>query len=1136
LCRYQACDAALDAGTEAVEEWLRAIGLDGRLQAFRDQGIEPEQLAELTDGDLRELGLTIGERKRFRRAITSDPPQPPLSEPSRSGLVIDATLAERRPLTVMFVDLVNSSGIAEQLEPEDLLELIRAYRAFCGAAVARYGGRVARFTGDGILTYFSYPVAHENDPERAVRAAIKIVQGISAVETAAEEPLRVRIGIATGRVIVSDLLAGDETEQQSIVGSTPNLAARLQGFAPGNGIVIASETQSRIASLFEFEDMGLCEVRGFAAPHRTWRVLRELPQAERRLRLTQPERLTPVYGRQLELELLERHWHRATEGSGRVILLRGEAGIGKSRLIEHFLAQVVAGEPHVGQLAGSQINEDSPFHPLVAHLRELSGFSEIDDPEARLARLAATIPGSEEEQAAMAPVLAALIGIPDAPPTGLAPEQLRERTLVALLRHLLGAAAKGPACLVVEDLHWMDPSTLELLSRLVGAVREKSLLLVMTTRPEFDAPWLHGPDVTVLGLERLRSGDIAAMVRNLLGDRPAPPELLRRIAAKTDGVPLFVEELLRSLLQEKAGAGAELAEAADAIPASLHESLMSRLDRAGAAKQIAQNASVLGRSTALPILAAISDLPPATLDDGLDTLVAAGVLVRAGGIRRDGFAFSHALLRDAAYDSLLRDRKRQLHARVAQALETLAPDEIAEQPETMAHHLTEGGEAEAAAHYWQEAARRSLARSALTEATRLLRRGLAALQKVPASPRVHTLRLELSGLLGPALMALRGPGAPETQELYNTAHNLARQLPEDPSHYPIYWGWWRVSRDYHTMLRRSASLHSKARDRGQAEFMLQSHHCNWASHYHVGDFAACCAHAEAGLAIYHGGDFRHHASLYGNHDPKACAHGELALVAWMQGRAKTALAEEARCIDWATGLDHLGSQVHAMDLRLLHRVKRRDYREVFGRATELVSFTSEHGLADHRAKGLIFRGWTVAVQEDPEAGLAMLEEGFAMQQDIGTSEDFPIYVCLLAEALRAAGRADRAVEALVKARVGFEEAGLAVWMPEVIRSTAESMLAADHGAQEAALALIDEAARLAETQDVPMLGLRIATSCARLLSSLEESQPALTTLEAARAGLPEPMDNVDIREAALLADCLRERLGLPRTPDPVTAG
>jgi class 3 adenylate cyclase/predicted ATPase len=1089
-----------------VEDWLRSIGLGHRIAAFQAESIAHAQLADLTEDDLKELGLSIGERRRFRRAVlelASAAAPPPLP----------STLTERRPLTMMFVDLVGSSELGERLEPEDLLEVIRRYREFCGEAIRRYGGSIARHIGDGILAYFSYPLATENDPERAVRAALDVVRDIEHLATPAGRPLQVRIGIATGRVIISDMLAGGTADLRTIIGSPPNLAARLQGIAKPGGVVIAHETHERVRDLFACEDLGQIEMRGFAAARQAWRVLHDLPRHGWRPS-ARPQRLTPFCARRAELAFLGEHWALATQGHGRAVLIGGEAGIGKSRLIETFLALNCQEECRVLQLGASPFDVDSPLLPFAAWLRAEAGTDDITAGE--LART---------DLADLLDIVPAGSSLPPSP------TQLREFILAALAERLLALSDAAPLCLLVEDLHWLDPSSLELLERLVARIGGLRVMLLVSARDAFEAPWLAHPSVSTLRLGRLAAEDVAAMVRGLFERAALPAHFLDQLIRKSDGVPLFVVELLRGLLSpDGTSAAATLPDEPEAeIPASLRDSLMARLDRAGLAKEVAQVAAVIGRSVRPEMLAAVAGRPAPELERPLAVLVGAGVLFRDGGGAGVTYTFSHALLRDAAYDSVLRDQRQIVHLRVAEALPDLDPGSVERQPELLALHLSEGGRPERAAPHWMEAARRSLTRSALTEATRLLHRGLAALEKAPPSEARTDLRLQMTALLGPALIALKGPGSADAQELYASAYQLCQDVPEDISHFPIYWGWWRMSRDFGAKVERAETLLGRARLRADDGLLLQAHHCAWASHYCVGALAHSRDHAVAGLALYAAGDYRDHARLYGNHDAKVCAHGELSEIFWLQGRPGRALAHEREAVAWSRELKHLGSVVHALDYRLIHRAWRRDVAAVSTFAGDLARFATEHALADHHAKALIFRGWAMAMREDPANGRAMLEEGIARQRDIGTDEDFPIYISLLADALLRSGEAGRALAEVERARGEFDRIGLNVAIPELVRLHGEALLAENPGAAAEALARFAEAQAMADAQGAAMLGLRASVSAANLLLRVGDPGQGARWLGRALAALAEDDSGADRREAEALAATFRE-LGMAMEP------
>ncbi len=1056
-----------------MDEWLASIGLADRIAAFRAHGIARDQLGDLGDADLRELGLTVGERKRFLRAVLADGLADPQAQLS----------AERRPLSMMFVDVVGSSRLAELLAPEDLMELLRCYGDFCAGPIARYGGRITRMVGDGILAYFCYPVANENDPERAVRAALDITRGIGALDVPGDTPLEVRIGIATGSVVVGDLRTAGGTYRHVVVGAAPNLAARLQTLVPPGGIAIGEATFSRVRDRFVCADLGSFELRGMARPHSVWQVLREV---DTQYRLARP-RTGKLYGRSIELAVLQAAWARARarDGAGGLVVLSGEPGMGKSRLLQAFL-HGGAGEEAARtiQFEGSAFEADSVLRPAIAWLQRQAG----------LADEAANLGADLRDWEACAPALAGLLGLPE-PDAAVAatPEQRREAMLAALTRLLLAQAEAQPVRLVMEDLHWFDPTSLELVARLAASLAGRRVLLVLAVRGEFALlpalGWTAMPaDAVSLALDRLPEAAVADLATAMLPGRSISPEVLRAIHRKAGGVPLFVEEVVRTLAIRDDAELAELAGDAPLVPASVHELLAGRLDRLGEAKAVAQAAAVIGAGIGRDVLAQVCraqfGVSPSALGEALDALVGAGILADSEDGRRAA-SFTHALLRDAAYESLLREPRQALHRQVARALLECDPNVAATQPEKLALHLTEGADLEAAIPYWLAAGRLSLERSALTEATRLLRRGLDAMQGMPHTPELAEQRLEFMTLLGPALMALKGAGSVEAAQLYAAANALCQELPESERHFPIYWGWWRVSRDYFHMLDRAHELLSRARGRRNPELLLEAHHCGWSSEFVRGNYTRCCEHVQSGLAIYEQHDFRHHAHAYGNHDPKVCGHGELALVYWMQGRPQSAVQQNRHSSDWANHLRHLGSTIHIREISLVHHASRRELDHVLAGAEALISFAGENAMEDSRVKGLIFHGWATALRGDLAAGRRRLEEGLARQRDIGTMEDFPVYVCLQAETLIAAGEPEAAVTALRAAEAEFSRIGLQFWSSEVRRMVAEALLVADPlgGAGSMgseARESFEQAVAIAEEQGAAMLALRAALGLARL--------------------------------------------------------
>lgn len=1057
-----------------LQAWLDRNGLEALGGAFLAHGVSFEQLLLLADTDLRELGLSVGDRLRFRAALAKDPP--PAS-------------AERRPLTIVFVDLVGSSRLAERLPQEDQLELLRLYRDCAGAAIQHFGGHVARHVGDGILAYFGYRMAHENDPERAVRAALAVARAVADLKTPAKEPLAVRIGIATGQVVIGDLIAGGAADRDTVVGPIPNLAQRMQTLAPPGGVVIGADTHARVHDLFACADLGAVDLAGFAERQRAWRVLHELPRVRRRVSGG------PLQSRDTERARLAALWASARAGQGRAALVAGEAGIGKSCLVQTFVSGVLP-DARVVLFAASPFDTDSTLRPFADWLRE--------------------------EPAVPASVTAALL--PDAAAADLPSDAAEhQRRIEAWANHLLGLADDGPVCLVMEDLHWLDPSSLDVLRRVARRVPDRPMLLLMTSRPVKGLP----EEPELLTLDRLPEDAVAAIVADLSAGTELPAELVAGIVARAEGMPLFAAELTRAVLGS-VGDGKGVDHAA-AVPAGLREALMARLDRAGTAKQVALAASVIGRAVTGPLLAAVCRRTQDELAQPLAALARAGVLEPDPQSPDAGYVFGHALLRDAAYESLTRDVRQDLHGRTAEALAALAPDTARDRPELLALHLTEAGRGALAVAHWLEAGRRGLGRGALLEATRLLRRALDALDRADegaATREAQERRLEILSLLGPACISLHGPKSAETQQVYSEAFELAQQLPESTAHFPVYWGWWRISADHNADRERAATLVRRAERVGDPGLRLQAHHCSWASHFCCGELTPASRHIAQGLILYGDGDWRDHARLYGNHDARVCGHGNLAQILWMQGRSREALEQTRHASAWAEEIDHLGSRLHALEMRLLHAAFRRDALEVEEQARLLAQFARDHGIADQDAKARIFQGWALARNSEAVAGMRMLREGLDRQGAIGTDEDFPIYETLLAELLIASGRADEAMAKLAARRAVAEPKGLRIWLPEVVRLQGEAAAALGKG-PDAALALIDEAAAIAAEQGAAMLGLRAALSAARVLHRAGDVAIAAVRLRDALDAVAADGNDADVREALALLGTLPRAASAP---------
>jgi class 3 adenylate cyclase len=723
--------------------WLRSLGLGKYEATFRENEIDETVLPRLTAEDLKELGVTaLGHRVKLLDAIaalradtaagTRAPHGPAAAdEPLRDT-------AERRQVTVMFSDLVGSTALSVRMDPEDLRSVISGYQKCVAETVGRFGGFVAKYLGDGVLIYFGYPQANEDDAERAVRAGLELVAAVRDLKTHATP--QTRVGIATGLVVVGDLIGSGASQEQAIVGETPNLAARLQGLADPSSVVIAESTRKLVGDLFELEDLGGKDLKGIAGPVRAWAALRPA-SVESRFEAFHTSGLTDLIGREEELELLLRRWSRAKTGEGQVVLLSGEAGIGKSRLTAALMERLTT-EPHTRlRYFCSPQRTDSALYPFISQMERAAGFTHDDIASAKLDKLDAMLArnSTPPEDAALFVDMLSLPNDSRYPTLELVPQQRRTKTLDALIAQLEALIRTNPVLMIFEDAHWTDPTSLELLSLIVGKIQTIPVLLIMTFRPEFESPWIGRPHVTALILNRLGEREIGDMIDRVTGNKPLPENIRQDIIERTDGIPLFVEEMTKAVLEAGSEGDARQTAAAVpssglAVPASLHASLMARLDRLGGpAKEVAQIGAAIAREFSHALLAAVVQKSGVDLNRALDRLFQSGLLFRQGVPPRTSYLFKHALVQDAAYGTLLREPRRALHARIAETLESQFAEIAENQPELLARHCTEAGQIEKAAGLWGRAGRRSLASSALVEAIEQFTKALAQLSTLPAT-------------------------------------------------------------------------------------------------------------------------------------------------------------------------------------------------------------------------------------------------------------------------------------------------------------------------------------------------------------------------------------------------------------------
>jgi class 3 adenylate cyclase len=957
---------------------------NGPSRAIRQPSCRTETvLPSLTHETLKDLGVTsVGHRLKLIEAITAL-----RNDESGKARSVDAATtsstasarpedrAERRQVTVMFSDLVGSTALSARMDPEDLREVISAYQKCVAKTVRSFGGFVANYMGDGVLVYFGYPEAHEDDAERAVRAGLELIAAVTALKTAVS--LQTRIGIATGLVVVGDLIGSEETLESGIVGETPNLAARLQGIAEPNTVVIAEGTRKLLGKLFELEELGAKDLKGIAGPVRAWAALRA-SAVESRFDAFHGTGLTELVGRGEELELLLRRWSKAKSGEGQVVLLSGEPGIGKSRLTAALLERVAA-EPHRRlRYFSSPQHTDSALYPIITQMERAAGFAHDDTAQAKLDKLDALLAQTftARQDAAL---LAEMISLPNDgryPALDLTAQQRRQKTLEAIIALLEALSSSNPVLTIFEDVHWADPTSLEVLNRIVDRLTMIGVLLIVTYRPEFNPPWIGRSCVTALSLNRLGSREIVAMIDRVAGNKSLPDSTRRDIIERTDGIPLFVEETTKAVLEAVGADGGDHAIAAIPtssvpVPASLHASLIARLDRLGPAKSVAQLAAVIGREFSHALLKEVAREPEATVSSALDRLIAAGLLFRQGLPPHATYLFNHALVQDAAYQSLLKSRRQLHHARIADVLEVQSSAAVA--PELIAYHFTEAGRIEQAIEYWLKAGQRAIQRSAHIEAERHLRVGLALLAGLPETTARHHGEINLQNALGVCLMPTRGFGNPEVAAAFNRAAEISTRVDDDRGLFIALRGkgqYHMISGDMRPACDDARRILVLAEEVDNHDFLIEAHHLGWSALCFAGQFSAAQLHAEEGISQYERERDHHLTYTYSGHDPGMCARAFGSLSLGQLGYPERALTRCREGLTLAEVLAHPFTVGIALWASGIQHQLRREPDAVRQIGERMIHYGREKGLRMILPFGKVFRGDAMTQHGDFAEGIA----------------------------------------------------------------------------------------------------------------------------------------------------------------------
>ena len=1101
-----------------IAVWLRSLSLEQYEAAFRENAIDADVLHDLTDQDLEKLGVLLGHRRRLLRAIaaldgtvaTSSASAPLQVKPSPAA----EAAGDRRHVTVMFCDLVDSTGIAAKLDAEEWFDLLGAYVDVASAAITELGGKIIRKQGDGLMVLFGYPVALENDAERAARAALAIHRSLAELNRknagSGKPPLAARIAIDWGPVLV---------EGNELFGDTPNIAARAQAVAEPGEVVVTARVQRQIAGLFVAEERGSHEFRGVSAPVTLFRLVR----ASGVRRRAGQRRLTPLIGRDDEMAMLMRRWERARQGDGQLVLIVGEPGLGKSRLMYEFQSRL-RDTPHTWvEWTCSQLLQNTSLHPITEWGRERFGGADVPA-ERRIAELESTLIQLKLDPAEKVPLLALLMDIPlpkERMPN-LAPDELRRRQLGALITMLIASARSQPMVLALEDLHWADPTTLDLLRSIAQSGALSPLFVLVSSRPEARPPWATRPHYGSISLAPLDRDQVRHMVGNVAALHALPNELIDGVTERTGGVPLFIEEVTRLLLDR--GEQGDI----HSIPPTLQQSLTARLDRLGAAREVAQIGAVIGRDFTYWLVRTVTRMEEAPLQIALYRLAEADILLARGLPPQSDYRFKHALIQDAAYENLLKSRRQLLHRRVAEALRDNAATAVAE-PELLAHHFTQAGMTEAAIEWWGKAGQRSLESSALVESAEQFKRALAQIATLPATTALRREQIKLQVALANAMMTTKGYAAPETKAALQRARMLIEQAealgepPEDPLLlFSVLYGVWGVDRiafNGDAMRELSAQFLALAAKQSATVPLMNGHRIVGVSLVLTGDISEGRECLDRAITLY---DPVEHPTLAARFavDIAVSILCYRSIALWLLGYPDAALADTKRVVQHARGIGQAASLMFALHHSSLTQIQFGHYAAANADADELTVLAEEKDASLWKASGLLWRGCLLTMTGKASDAIPAITAGLAALRSTGSTMWMPLLLTYLARAHAELGQCDDALRFIREAMTMVETTRERWCESEVDRVAGEILLKSPQPDLAKAEGYLDRALTVARTQQARSLELRAAMSMARLWRDQGKPQQARELLAPVYDWFTEGFETLDLKEAKALLNSL----------------